>query len=171
MDFMRAGLFAFYISSLRLDTSFHFLPLVTLFVNQYDTVDTALASFFSRNVFQDAVSKGALQSSTRYLVHGRGLRPATTLTVHPAASLGSQRSACQVSRQVNSTAIQHDTEIQERDDRSTQRSKPQRLSSTFQKYHCLKWVVISTNPAESYPLGLLTAHSIWSISSMCKEEQ
>lgn len=83
---LRAELFAFYIFSLRLDTSFHSLPLVPLFVNQYDTADTALARASFPDVCLGMLSagRGALRSSIVCLVHGRGLRPATKPTAHPA---------------------------------------------------------------------------------------
>lgn len=88
---LQAGLFAFYIFSLRLDTSFHSLPLVPLFVNQYDTTDTALAraSFSDMCLGMLLAGRGALRSGILCLVHGRGLIPATKPTAHPArASLG-----------------------------------------------------------------------------------
>lgn len=60
-----------------------------------------------------------------------------------------QRSACQGSEQVNSAAAQHGLEIQEKDDRSTQRMSNEIRAVKPQKHgHCMKWVA-TPNPAES----------------------
>lgn len=52
--FWQVRLFAFYMFSLRLDTSFPSLHLVTLFVDQCNKIDQ---SFSARSVPQDAVGR------------------------------------------------------------------------------------------------------------------
>lgn len=99
--------------------SISFLTLVTLFVHQYDTADTALARVSSPEECLGMLlaAREGLQSSSRCPTRGRGLRAATNLTAHPAASLGP--ALCP--EQLSSTVVQHGTETQERDDRSAQR--------------------------------------------------
>lgn len=83
-------LFAFYIFSLRLDTSSHSLPLVIPFVNKYNTVDSALAgvSFPEVCLRMLLADRGALHSNTGCRLHGRCLRPAMELRARTAASPG-----------------------------------------------------------------------------------
>lgn len=170
-------LFAFYIFSLRLDTSFHSLLLVTLFVNQYDTADTALAkvSFPEACLRMLLADRGALQSSTGCLVHGWDLRPATKLTAHPAASLGvstlpvgalsrwtaQPSSMARRSRRGTTGALREGSQNAQQD-LLLLWLRLEQLSGILQKHgHCLKWVATPANPAESYSRELLKDHSTY----------
>lgn len=95
MDLSQAGLFTFYIFSLRLDTPFHSPPVVTLFVNQYDTADCPGQSFFPRSVSQDAVSRQRGPAEQHRVPHA-WQRSRTSYETHsPSSSIPrGQHSAC-----------------------------------------------------------------------------
>lgn len=177
MDLSQAGLFTFYIFSLRLDTPFHSPPLVTLFVNQYDTADTAQARVSLPGVCLRTLlaDRGALQSSTGCLTHGRGLGPATKLTAHPAASLGvstlpvgaSSRWTAQPSnvargsRRGTTGALREGSQNEQQDLSLLCLAAVRAVKQHTAEARPLKWVATPTNPAESYSRGLLTDHSIY----------
>lgn len=122
--FWRARLFALYLLSLRLDTSFHSLHTVIQFVNQCNTIITAftkvsLPEVWLRMLWAD---RGALGSSTGCLAHGSSLRAAMELIAQPAASHMVSTLACQAPRR---WTVQHGMEMQEQDNWSTQRRKPE----------------------------------------------
>lgn len=83
--FWRARLFALYLLSLRLDTSFHSLHTVIQFVNQCNTVITALTKVSLPEVWLRMLcaDRGALGSSTGCLAHGSSLRAAMELIAQP----------------------------------------------------------------------------------------